>query len=233
MPIAAAGGACLSVITIMSGFLVIGLRAGESPLRLAVSPVFCSPNFHLNITRWTGFSAPRGKVVTADAADLSFLAAGRNTKASRWRRVCWGSYAPALAAIQQSGRRLLPCSTVGNSWYSPLTRELLLALRLLMGLRALRDGFTVARLPRPSRTAGPARLLWRRPLATVGRACRRVLAGEPCFHRSGGWFTLAVGERMKLLVRDAWPQISSRAFNFLGAGGPGWALMLPAVALIL
>ncbi|HOD63193.1 MAG TPA: polysulfide reductase NrfD [Smithellaceae bacterium] len=206
----------LSVITIMSGFLVIGLEL-ENPLRLAVY-LFCSPNFTSNIW-WMGVLYAFEVVLLILEFIFLLLDKHKASVAAGLLGILFG-----IAAISNLGG-VFAMLNGREFWYGPYLPIFFIASALLMGCAAV-IFFTVLAyrvhrepLDRPMADA----------LATVGKLAGVMLAVN-LFFTIWRMVTLAVGGTHELLVRDALVS-GPFAFNFW-ALEVGLGMILP-FALIL
>ena len=206
----------LSVITICSGFLVIGLEL-ENPFRLAIY-LFLSPNFTSNIW-WMGVLYSFEVVLLIIEFILLMLDRHRASTVAGLLGIIFG-----IAAISNLGG-VFAMLNGREFWYGPYLPIFFIASALLMGCAAV-IFFTVLAyrvhrepLDRPMADA----------LATVGKLAGVMLAVN-LFFTIWRMVTLAVGGTHELLVRDALVS-GPFAFNFW-ALEVGLGMILP-FALIL
>ncbi len=206
----------LSVITIMSGFLVIGLEL-ENPLRLAVY-LFLSPNFTSNIW-WMGVLYSFEVVLLIIEFIFIMLDNHRASMAAGLLGILFG-----IAAISNLGG-VFAMLNGREFWYGPYLPIFFIASALLMGCAAV-IFFTVLAyrvhcepLDHPMADS----------LAAIGKLAGLMLA-VIMFFTIWRMVALAVGGTHELLVRDALVS-GPFAFNFWVLE-VGLGMILPFVLIL-
>jgi len=189
----------LSVITIMSGFLVIGLEL-ENPLRLAIY-LFTSPNFTSNIW-WMGVLYSFEVVLLIIEFIFSMLDNHRVSSVAGFLAIIFG-----VAAISNLGG-VFAMLNGREFWYGPYLPIFFIASAIMMGSAAIIFFTVIAQRIRREPIDGPLA----DSLAAVGKLAMLMLV-VVMFFTIWRMVTLTVGGTQELLAYDA--LISGPyAFNF-------------------
>lgn len=189
----------LSVITIMSGFLVIGLEL-ENPLRLAIY-LFTSPNFTSNIW-WMGILYSFEVVLLIVEFIFTMLDNHKVSKVAGFLAIIFG-----VAAISNLGG-VFAMLNGREYWYGSYLPIFFIASAVMMGCAAVIFFTVIAHRIKREPIEGPVA----DSLAAVGKLTGLMLA-VVMFFTIWRMVTLTVGGTQELLVYDAF--ISGPfAFNF-------------------